>query len=305
MTESNRQRYSIACAGAIAIAFPLAILVPLLNPLLVFGLAALYYLWFSRSTVWLTVATGVCLGLLVVLGEPGNWAYFVVGVLIPGMNLAITRRMGWGLAASLAAACVIPVAAIVIYHELFAQMMLQFGAELRAVVATPQFSQLYPPEEYQRVVTFMDTMAKNAPFYLPGALLASMVCLYAIGAILGEALLGRASIFSYRIPPFTMWKLDEWMVLPVGIAFIMVLTTEPAFDMIGWNALLFLFIVFSVFGLSYLEYQMRTRGFPLPVKIVIYLFLFIAQVIAAIVLPLIALFDAKFDFRKIRAKQLG
>jgi hypothetical protein len=50
---------------------------------------------------------------------------------------------------------------------------------------------------------------------------------------------------------------------------------------------------------------MRTRGFPLPVKIVIYLFLFIAQVIAAIVLPLIALFDAKFDFRKIRAKQLG
>ncbi|MGB5106511.1 MAG: DUF2232 domain-containing protein [Candidatus Zixiibacteriota bacterium] len=305
MTGSNRQPLEIACACAIAIAFPLSILVPLLNPLLVFGLAALYFLWFARSITWLLGAVAVGLAILATLGEPGHLAYFLIGVFIPGMSLAITRRMGWGLAASLVAACVVPVAAVAIYHDVFAKMIFQFGEQLRAIVAAPQFSQLYPPDEYQRAVTFMDTMATNAPHYVPGALLASLVFLFAIAAVLGEVLLARAGIFSYRVPPFTMWKLDEWMVLPVGIAFIMVLTTEPLFDMIGWNTLLFLFLLFSVFGLSFLEYQMRTRGFPLPVKIVIYFFLFIAQIIAGIVLPLIALFDAKFDFRKIRAKQLG
>ncbi len=305
MTESNRQRLTIACASAIALLFPLSILVPLFVPLIAVGLAALYYLWFARSLSWLILSTIIAAAIFWSSGDPGHLAYFVIGWLVPGMILAMTRRHGWGLTAALAAACLIPVAIVALFNEVLAQYIAAFGSQLQATIASPQFAALYPPDRYQEVVEMVNTWARNAPFYLPGVLLSTFVFFYALGAVLGEALLSRTGIFSYRVPSFILWKLDEWMVLVVGVAVVMVLTTEHVFELIGWNALVFLFMVFSIFGISFIEYHMRIRKFPLPVKVVIYLVLFLTQIIAAVVLPLIALFDAKFDFRKIRAKQLG
>ncbi len=305
MTESNGQRFTIACASAVALAFPLSILVPLFVPFVAVGLAALYYLWFARSPIWLIIATVLAMAILWSSGDPGHLAYFAIGWLVPGMILAMTRRHGWGLTAALAAACLIPVAIVALYHEALAQFIIAFGSQLQSTIASPQFASLYPPDRYQEAVEMVNTWSRNAPFYLPGVLLSTFVFIYALGAMLGEALLSRSGIFSYRVPAFFLWKLDEWMVLVVGVAVVLVLTTERVCELVGWNALVFLFMVFSLFGVSFIEYHMRVRKFPLPVKVVIYLVLFLTQIVAAVVLPLIALFDAKFDFRKIRAKQLG
>ncbi len=305
MTGSNRQRITIACAGVMAFAFPLSILVPFFNLLIAAGLAALYYLWFARATSWLVTSAALALALLWLLSDVRHVAFFVIGALVPGMILAMTRRVGWRFSMVLATACAVPLLGSAIYHETFVGFVAAFADELRGTISSPQFSQLYPPAEYERVVAYVNTWADNAPFYFPAAMMSLLAGLYAIGVLIGEVLVTRTGIYSYRIPPFTHWKLDEWMVLPIGIAAIMVLTKERIFEVIGWNALLLMFVLLSVFGLSFLEYHMRVRKFPLAVKVVIYLFLFLTQVIAAVILPLVALFDAKFDFRKIRAKQLG
>lgn len=302
MTESNRQRLTIACAGATAISLPLSILFP---PVMAVGLAALYYLWFARATVWLIVSIAAALAILLLLGDVRHLAYFLIGTLVPGMILAATRRRGWGLSTAVVVACTVPILGAVLYNQAFSGWVSAFAQELRSTAASPQFALVYPPAELERVVAYVNTWADNAPYYFPGAMLALVAGIYALGALLGEILVNRGGIFSFRIPPFTHWKLDEWIVLPLGVAVIMVLTREMVFDIIGWNAILFLFLLLSVFGLSFLEYQMKTRGFPTMVKVLIYVFLFLTQVIAAVVLPLVALFDAKFDFRKIRAKQLG
>lgn len=305
MIESNKQRITFACVSAVACAFPLSILIPLFAPLVAVGLAALYFLWFARSPIWLIVSIIFAGAIFWLTGDPGHLAYFCIGWLVPGMILAMTRRHGWGLTAALVAACLVPALVTAYYHEVLAQFVNAFGAQLQSTIASPQFAALYPPETYQEAVMMVDSWAKNAPYYLPGVLISALVFFYALGALLGEMVLSRTGIFSYRIPSFILWKLDEWMVLVVGIAVVMVLTTEQTFELIGWNALVVLFMVFSIFGLSFIEYHMRIRKFPIPVKVVIYLVLFLTQIIAAVILPLIALFDAKFDFRKIRAKQLG
>lgn len=305
MTESNKQRFSFACAGAIAFAFPLSILIPLLMPLVAVGLASLYYLWFARSPIWLILSITTAAAIFWFAGDPGHLAYFCIGWLVPGMILAIARRHGWGLTAALVVACLVPAAVVALYHEVLAQFITAFGIQMQNTIASPQFAALYPPDRYQEAIEVVNTWAKNAPYYLPGVLVSTLLFFYALGAMLGEVLLARTGIFSYRVPSFILWKLDEWMVLFVGVAVVMVLTTEQTFELIGWNALVVLFMIFSLFGLSFVEYQMRIRKFPIPVKVVIYLVLFLTQIIAAVILPLIALFDAKFDFRKIRAKQLG
>jgi uncharacterized protein YybS (DUF2232 family) len=104
---------------------------------------------------------------------------------------------------------------------------------------------------------------------------------------------------------FPLWKPAEALIIPLGIAGIFVLTEESTLSMIGWNLLFVLFCLYTIFGLSFIEFQMRRRSFPTGIKVAVYLFLFLTQFVAAVVLPLIALFDSKFDFRKVRAKQIG
>lgn len=305
MIASDRQRLTIACAAAMLLAFPLSSLMPDLFLLASVGLASLYYLWFARASIWLLAVVALSVTALWFIGSLGNLVFFAMGILLPGMNLAISRRMGWGLSTALLVACIAPFVGVALFHETFSGLMTAFADQLRAMAANSQVAQFYPPQEYQRVIEYFNQMADNVSYYLPGMLLSFIVIVYSLGAIVGEVLVMNAGIFTYRIPSFTHWKLDEWMVLPVGVAAICVIVDVPWLNTVGWNALLFLFFVFSVFGISFLEYQMRTRQFPLMVKIMIYVFLFLTQVVAAVALPLIALFDAKFDFRKIRAKQLG
>ncbi len=292
-------------AGVTALAFPLSVLVPLLNLLMVFGIAAVYYLWFARSWSWLIQGVAAALALTWALGGAARAVILMIIVMIPGLLMTTLRHKRRGLSTALLAAGAIPVLLAVAFSGVTGELVATFGDQLRAIVQSPQMAQLYSPADYQRAAAYVEVMASNARYYLPATLIAMLVFVNAAGALLGEFMAVRSGYNAFRIPSFAQWKLDEWMVIPVGLAIIAVLSSQEAMVIIGWNALLLLFLIYSVFGLSFLEYQMRTRGFPTPIKVVTYVFLFLTQLVAAVILPLIALFDAKFDFRKIRAKQLG
>ncbi len=305
MSNRGDRAMVFAAASVTALAFPLSVLVPLLNLLMVFGIAAVYYLWFARSWSWLAQGVAAALALTWALGGATRAVILMILVMIPGLLMTALRHKRRGLSTALLAAGAIPVLLAVAFSGVTGELIATFGDQLRAIVQSPQMAQIYSPADYQRAVEYVEVMASKARYYLPATLLAMLIFVNAAGAMLGELMAVRSGYNAYRIPPFAQWKLDEWMVVPVGLSIIAVLSNQAALTMVGWNALLVLFLIYSVFGLSFLEYQMRTRGFPTPVKVVIYVFLILTQLIAAVLLPLIALFDAKFDFRKIRAKQLG
>ncbi len=305
MSNRGERAMVFTAAGVTALAFPLSVLAPLVNLLMIFGIAAVYYLWFARSWSWLIQSVAAALALTWALGGATRAVILMILVMIPGLMMTALRHKRRGLSTALLAAGTIPVLLAVAFSGVTGELITTFGDQFRAMVQSPQMAQIYPPADYQRVVEYVEAMASNARYYLPATLLAMLVFVNVAGAMLGEFMAVRSGYNVHRIPPFAQWKLDEWMVIPVGLAIIAVLSNQEALTVAGWNALLVLFLVYSVFGLSFLEYQMRTRGFPTPVKVVIYVFLSLTQLVAAVVLPLIALFDAKFDFRKIRAKQLG
>lgn len=305
MNDRSGRALTFAAAGVIALIFPVAVLVPLLNLLLIAGFAAVHYLWLARRWTWLIQALLAAVALTWAWGGPPYALGLIIVVLIPGLLMTTLRYHRRGLALALLGAGSLPLLLMLAFHGPFTTLIASFGDQLKAVMQSPLAAQIYSPTDYQKAILYTTLLADNAVYYLPATLLASLLFVLAAGALLGEFLVQRQGIFVYKVPPFSLWKLDEWMVVPVGLAIILVLTKEHLLAVIGWNALLLLFLVFSIFGLAFVEYQMRVRGFPTAVKVVLYLFLFLLQFIAAILLPLIALFDAKFDFRKIRAKQLG
>jgi uncharacterized protein YybS (DUF2232 family) len=128
---------------------------------------------------------------------------------------------------------------------------------------------------------------------------------YFIGGLIGEYFIVRSGIYIKRVPSFAHWKGSEWLIVALGVAAIMILSGMHWLEVIGWNCLIVLLVLFSVFGISLLEFYMRRAHLALGVRILVYLVLFILQFIAGVLLPLAALFDAKYDFRKIRAKRFG
>jgi hypothetical protein len=305
MLTDGRQRIDYVCALAIALFFPLALRHPPLTMLSVLGLIGVYYLWFARQ-YWL-LALSILLAFVGTLEWRGATAGIILisGMAIPAMVMAIVRGKGFGAATAIAAGTAFPAIAIAVNYGFCVRMLQFLGVELRQMALKTQMPGIYTPQQQSLIFDTMNRLADKLPYYFPATILLLIVAMFGVSVLVGNYLVRSVGIFARPISEFPLWKLPEWLVLPVGVAVIMVLTNQSALAIIGWNTLLFLAALYSLCGLSLLEYVLRTRRFPTMAKIAIYLFLFLTQVVAGIVLPLVALLDSKFDFRKIRAKQLG
>ncbi len=265
----------------------------------------MYYLWFARQ-YWL-------LGLASTLSVMGvfAWRGFVPGLLlaggiiVPTMIMVVLRRRGLGSAASVAAAVVVPLGALAINYQFLSRMLAFLAEEMRRTAITTVAPGVYTPDQQRLLMNTFGQLADKLPYYFPATLVFLIVSLFAIGLIVGNHIVRIKGVFARPITDFSFWKMPEWAVIPVGIVAIMVLTNHPLLAIIGWNALLFLAVLYSVCGLSLVEYALRMRHAPTAIRVAVYVLLFLTQLVAGILLPLLALFDSKFDFRKIRAKQLG
>jgi uncharacterized protein YybS (DUF2232 family) len=305
MLTDGRRRIDYVCALAIALFFPLALRHPPLMILSVLGLIGVYYLWLARQ-YWL-LALSLMLALIGTLMWRGTGGGIVLisGLVLPAMAMAFVRSKGFGAGTAVAAGTFFPAIVIAVNYDFFARLVRFLGVELRQMALTAQMPGVYTLQQQNLVIDTMNRFADNLPYYFPAAILLLTVAMFSASVLVGNYLARAAGIFARPISEFSLWKLPEWLVIPVGVAVIMVLTNHSALAIIGWNVLLFFGAMYSICGLSLVEYVLRTRRFPPAAKIAIYLFLFLTQIVAGIVLPLVALLDSKFDFRKIRAKQLG
>lgn len=305
METDARRRVDYVCALAIALFFPLALRHPPLMMLSVLGLIGVHYLWYARQYWLLALSMTLALvGTLMWRGTPAG-VVLITGMAIPAMVMAIVRGKGYGTATAVAAGVLFPVSAIAINYGFFASMLQFLSVELKRMALTAQMPGVYTVQQQGLILDTMNRLADKLPYYFPAAILLLIVALFSVSLLVGNYLVRAVGIFARPISEFALWKLPEWLVIPLGVAVILVLTNHSALAIIGWNALLFFAALYSICGLSLVEYVLRTRRFPTAAKIAIYLFLFLTQVVAGIVLPLVALLDSKFDFRKIRAKQLG
>jgi hypothetical protein len=235
----------------------------------------------------------------------GNAVYAFAAIALPGLIIAETRRRGHGLPLALLLAAIAPIVAVIIFRELFITLFDLYVLTLEDLAASPTFSSFYSAQSSPMVVHYLIWWAEHALYYLPAAALAGLVSYYFFGALLGEYTVTRSGTFIKRVPPFTHWKAEEWLIVVLGIAAILILSGVHLLEIVGWNSLIFLIVVFSIFGISLLEYYMRQARLHSGVRALVYITLFILQVISGVLLPLAALFDARFDFRKIRAKRFG
>lgn len=303
--DDNRPGPKYVCAFVIVLIFPISFLFPATMILSIAGMTAVYFLWFARATFLLASTLLIALAIIGFLGGIAKGILFAVVMMFPSFTLSYLRRHGYGVAPATAVAMAFPILGVVLNYRLFANLLQYLSFDLKNLPANRLLAPLYSPGESALVADYLAKLADRLIYFAPALAVFLLATMFVGSILVGNFLVRRSGLFAVPIADFSLWKLPEWVMIPLGIAAILVLTNQTALTIIGWNTLLFLYLVCSLYGVSFLEYQMRRWRFPLPVKVVTYLFLFITQLLAAVVLPVVALFDSRFDFRKIRAKQLG
>lgn len=295
----------LAAALIIIALAPAARILPLALILHIPAIGALLYLWYRRQYLLATVAmiitlviTGIWLGL-------SYSAFLLCSFALPATGLAVMRQHGRSLRVSVLTALLFPAAGLAATYTTWHETVMLFTNEMKVWAAGPEVAQYQGLAHSNVLASRIGWMADAFAMTFPSLLLIFVATLIFCGALMGYWLSRDAGI--YRTPPlrFVLWKMPEWTLLPLAAAVVLLLFEQPLLTVIGWNALVLLFVVYSVCGLSLLEFYLRRHRLKRSLKAVVYVGLFLTQIVGAVMLPLAALFDAHFDFRRVRAKRIG
>lgn len=141
--------------------------------------------------------------------------------------------------------------------------------------------------------------------YLPGLLLISFLTIAGAAYLLLQYLFEKRKMYIRKLPRFPVWKMPEGLLLLFGISLLIVLLASGLPEDIGENMALFCFALFTLSGLSNVEFFMQKQKFSKFVRFLIYFALFIFNIYGALILGIIGLADSHFDFRRVRAAQIG
>jgi hypothetical protein len=141
--------------------------------------------------------------------------------------------------------------------------------------------------------------------YLPGLLLISFMTIAGASYLLLQYLFEKRKMYIRRLPRFAVWKMPEGLLLLFGFSLLIVLLTSGLLEDIGENLALFCFTLFTLSGLSNVEFFMQKQKLSKFARFLIYFALFIFNIYGALILGIIGLADSHFDFRRVRATQIG
>ncbi|MFH2055659.1 MAG: DUF2232 domain-containing protein [bacterium] len=301
----GRPEAKLAAALVIVSLAPAGKILPLVLLLHIPAIGALLYLWYRRqyliaglAMLMTLIITGFWLGL--------SYSVFLLcSFALPATGLACLRQRGRSLMESVAGATLVPVITLIVTYSSWHEAVQLFAGELKLWATTPELSSLQGWSGSAAWATQINWLADTVALLFPALVLLFLATLIFTGALLGLFLSREAKV--YRTTPlrFVWWKMPEWSLAPLGLAVILLLFEAPLLSMIGWNLLLVMFVLYSLCGFSLLEYLLRHYHLRGSLKVLIYVSLFLTQIIGGVLLPLAALFDAHFDFRKVRAKRIG
>jgi len=152
--------------------------------------------------------------------------------------------------------------------------------------------------------SYLGMIAKVLRFF-PAIILASMTAVSALAYMLCAYYYRREGRFLFPFPSVDKWKIEERLIIVIGFGMLLVILGSKMFANVGENITAYMAVLFSIGGLSLLEFYMRGWKFSRFLRFVIYLCVAILNIYAGVILAVAGLLDSHFDFRHVRAAKIG
>jgi uncharacterized protein YybS (DUF2232 family) len=149
-----------------------------------------------------------------------------------------------------------------------------------------------------------EAVAKVLIGIFPGLLIMGTLLVAWANFMVCRHLLARIGPLPRELTDLKRWRSPEqlvWVVIACGFGVFLPLDT---INLLGWNGLLVLGLVYFFQGLCIVAYWMERKGAPPFVRVIIYTLIGLQQYLALVIAAL-GLFDMWFDFRKLKQAAVG
>jgi hypothetical protein len=160
-------------------------------------------------------------------------------------------------------------------------------------------------DEYERLTEDYLHFAKIVIRFLPALMLLVFTVIGAGAYMLTRYCFKREGRYLLAFPRIDSWKINERILVLLGVSLLVVLIGGGLIDDIGENMALFSFALMSFGGLSLLEFFMQRRKFSSLMKGVIYFSLVVFHLYSGVLLGVLGIIDSHYDFRRLRAARIG
>ncbi len=227
---------------------------------------------------------------------------FLLVVLIPGNIMGYKAKtfcspltvLLWGMLPYLLLVAFL----VVLYPQLNSQLPLMIG-EMQNMLAESAGNLGLSANQQEMMSASIRTTIEWTLRLAPGiffTVFAAMVLFAYLGATVVSPYFGA---ILPRMKPLYLWKASEFWLVPLGFSMLAVLLTGQWLRIVGENVLVFMVHLYAFYGICLVDHYFKRMNLTLPIRLVIYLFVLIAVIVAMPTLALLGLIDSRFDFRKI------
>jgi uncharacterized protein YybS (DUF2232 family) len=235
----------------------------------------------------------------------GLWAAVIIPGTLFGGLLASGIPAGKAFTVGLLASALIAVLMFWMQRDLILQALESFHKWMQSGITAGGTAENAVSESSNGMTAVLNTMIKITRRLLPSLLALSAVMQLFVAAVFLFLLLKSAGGFAPSFGSFIFWKMPFNYIYLIGFFMVMRLVGPSALKIAADNFLLFIGIIYAVFGFSVMEYYLRRIKLSVFLKVVFYFGFVLLYLPGLVLAAAVGIFDSYFDFRQVKAKLIG
>ncbi|SYZ74590.1 membrane hypothetical protein [Candidatus Zixiibacteriota bacterium] len=308
MTEWRRiEPYFNIFGLFVILVFPIAVTIPVLGYFIETAALAYVILFaLQRRQLFLTVGSigSVIVASLLFGPSPmllGLWAL----VIIPGTIFGKLVLYGISPGRTFVAAMIISGIISLFIFASERKLLMDSMDEMQKWVQATLMSDSGSVDEKADMTSWATNLISIIKRLMPALMALSAAAQLFVAAVAVIFLLRGIGQFAPSFGNFLFWKMSFNFIYPAGLFIVMRLAGNDLMKIVADNFLVFMGVIYAVFGFSVIEYFLRRIKASLFLKIIFYAGFVFLQLPGLVFAAALGVFDSYFDFRRVKAKMIG
>jgi hypothetical protein len=277
---------------------------------------------FSARPIWFGATVSVAsltVGVAVSSALPTGYLYYFAGFTVflvtgPSILLATGLRQGWASHKTILLS-MLPVGAVVASYllnvadisdtwqrtmESMSKATVDWYGESMKVWAST-----FTAEEVGQVRETIEGFYRFMYRFFPGLVLIWAAAMNIASYFFAGRMLRKEGGFFRDVPSFGLWKAEFAVMAMLAAGLLLWISGLEVLRPLAENSLLVICVVYLVCGLSLAEFYLKRARLHPALRVAFYLMMLISGTVGGIALASMGLIDSHFDFRRVRAQQIG
>jgi hypothetical protein len=266
--------------------------------------AALIFLASNCRPSWAAAVGAVGTLEVLFLSGVAQMATFLLSICLPGILIGSLAGRGWGGFRAVFWGLVPVLVLMGLFMTAYSDISTSLSLTIEAWVdsfALKASEMGQSPELLERMTGDLKQFGRVLVELLPSFMLLSALFNLTLAYFISHRVGAKLSSGAAGLPPFSRWRVSDHLLGVVILGALFSLLNDPTLRIVGHNLLAFCAGLYVFVGLALAEFFMLKFRTPGILKILVYLLIFLGQMISLTLLGVLGLFDSRLDFRKLKS----